>query len=785
VTAASLDNTGRIYLIGSSANQALFDVASSAGFGAAGVLSGYVRLAGDSGIEFTSGQITSLAASAHLGLNGHHAFIEDSTALGSNSALTGLASIGLGAYFELENKAVVSTTGALANDGSVYLDANAGDGGSNLTVVGALTNSQELGIGNGALSASDEVTAASFDNTGKIQLTGSSANQALLDVTGSAGFGAAGVLSGYVRLAGDSAIEFLGGEIDTIGAASQLTLDGNTAFVEDSGAPASNSALTGLANVAGFLDLENGASVSTGSLASSGARYVDYSKGDGGSSLTVDGTLNNSGFLIFGNSSLSSADSVTTSSLVNSNSGLIELIGAAGAQALLDVTAGAAGFGAARTLTGTVQLTGDSAIEFASGQIATIAENGVLQLNGKRAFIEDSTALGSNSALKGLTDVAGALEMYRDVSVTMTGALLDPGSIYLDFPAGTGGSTFSTDGAISDSGTLSIGNSSLSTPSNVTTTALNNSGRIDLTGAGSNQALLDVTTGGAGFGTAGTVTGTVLLTQDSAIEFLNGQISTIGAGSELFLDGDNAFIEDSTALGSNSALTGLTSIEGSLYIENGASMSTGALTNSGVLGVDDFPRDGGSTLSIATGLTNTGTQDIGNDGLSSSDSVAAKSFVNSGTVALTGDGTNFAALDVSGATTNNGAVSITSDTATLAGAVHGAGSFSLSTADLLIDSSVSAGQTIMETGADALTLKHAQDFAGTISGFGTGDTIDATNFVETGTTYNFVENSAGAGGTLTLHDGSLTANILMTGDYSKSNFTLAPDSGTGTLVKFV
>jgi hypothetical protein len=47
VTAASLENTGRIYLNGSCANQALLDVtAGSAGFGAAGVLSGTVRLVG-------------------------------------------------------------------------------------------------------------------------------------------------------------------------------------------------------------------------------------------------------------------------------------------------------------------------------------------------------------------------------------------------------------------------------------------------------------------------------------------------------------------------------------------------------------------------------------------------------------------------------------------------------------------------------------------------------------------------------------------------------------------
>ena len=85
-------------------------------------MSGYVRLAGDSAIEFASGEITSLAAGAHLGLNGNDAFIEDSTAPGSNSALTGLASIGAGALFALHDGAAVSTTGALVNDGHICLD---------------------------------------------------------------------------------------------------------------------------------------------------------------------------------------------------------------------------------------------------------------------------------------------------------------------------------------------------------------------------------------------------------------------------------------------------------------------------------------------------------------------------------------------------------------------------------------------------------------------------------------------------------------------------------------
>ena len=69
------------------------------------------------------------------------------------------------------------------------------------------------------------------------------------------------------------------------------------------------------------------------------------------------------------------------------------------------------------------------------------------------------------------------------------------------------------------------------------------------------------------------------------------------------------------------------------------------------------------------------------------------------------------------------------------------------------NSSVSAGQTISETSADALTLEQAQSFLATISGFGTGDTIDATNFLKTATSYNFTPNSAMTGGTLTLTDG--------------------------------
>jgi hypothetical protein len=154
-----------------------------------------------------------------------------------------------------------TVTAFLDNTGHLFVDHNAGGGGTALNIGGTLTNSGSLSIGNASLSASDEVTAAALDNAGLIRLLGSSANQALLDVAGSAGFGAVGVLSGHVRLYGDSAIEFASGEITSLAAHAQLLLDGSRAFIEDSTAPGSNSALTGLASIGkrAALDLLNGA----------------------------------------------------------------------------------------------------------------------------------------------------------------------------------------------------------------------------------------------------------------------------------------------------------------------------------------------------------------------------------------------------------------------------------------------------------------------------------------------------------------------------------------------
>ena len=93
-----------------------------------------------------------------------------------------------------------STVARTVDDtGHLWVDHGGGEGGTTLNIGGTLTNRRSLRVGNATLSASDEVAAAALDNTGSIHLHGSRADQALLDVAGSAGFGSDGVLSGYVR----------------------------------------------------------------------------------------------------------------------------------------------------------------------------------------------------------------------------------------------------------------------------------------------------------------------------------------------------------------------------------------------------------------------------------------------------------------------------------------------------------------------------------------------------------------------------------------------------------
>ena len=147
-----------------------------------------------------------------------------------------------------------------------------------------------------------------------------------------------------VSLQGDALLDYASGSITAIAAGASLTLNGVDARLADAADITSNSALTMLASNAGTFDLRNGAvlnpiagtnfgntgvfnlmngaSITPGgwnNLTNAGSWNFDTDYGSGGTTLTLAGTLSNSGQLQIGanNNSLSANDTLTVAALAN------------------------------------------------------------------------------------------------------------------------------------------------------------------------------------------------------------------------------------------------------------------------------------------------------------------------------------------------------------------------------------------------------------------------------------------------------------------------------------
>ena len=67
-------------------------------------------------------------------------------------------------------------------------------------------------------------------------------------------------------------------------------------------------------------------------------------------------------------------------------------------------------------------------------------------------------------------------------------------------------------------------------------------------------------------------TGTVFLKNDALLEFESGQITTIDGRCSL--TAPSRGVADAGTLGTNSALTGLTTVPGHFFLRNGATVAT-------------------------------------------------------------------------------------------------------------------------------------------------------------------------------------------------------------------
>jgi hypothetical protein len=200
-----------------------------------------------------------------------------------------------------------------------------------------------------------------------------------------------------------------------------------------------------------------------------------------GTSLSIGGTLINSGTVGIGTDGLFAAVTVNATAINNFIGATLGTLNVAGntshgirftpISATLNIGS-AAGFGTAGVLSGSVNISGNplgtGPIEFASGQITTIALNSELTLSGPDAFIADASNTTSSSALTGLSTITGALNL-DNAPLSVSGALSVGGTMNIDDNdgiRGPGGSSVSVGGMLSNSGSVGLGVSDVSAPTN-------------------------------------------------------------------------------------------------------------------------------------------------------------------------------------------------------------------------------------------------------------------------------------------------------------------------------
>src|SRR5579883_1712288 len=389
----------------------------------------------------------------------------------------------------------------------------------------------------------------------------------------------------------------------------------------------------------------------------------------------------------------------------------------------------------------------------------------------------------------GVTNNGGTVNLSNGATLTTTTDFSNSsGNLEVDLFGGQGGSTLNVGGTLTNSNTVDIGNTGLSSATTVTAAALSNTGTINLTGntSSATQATLNVA-GAAGFGTAGHVTGAVNLQGDALLEFGSGALTNIDSTGSLRLNGAGSRVSIGPGT-TNSALSGLASNAGILTLDNGATVTTTTgLTNSNTIEVDIFFGEGGSTLNVGGTLTNSNTVNIGNTGLSSATTVTAAALSNTGTINLTGNTSSAtqATLNVAGAagfgTAGHvtGAVNLQGDALLEFGSgaltnIDSTGSLRLNGAGSRV--SIGPGTTNsalsgLASNAGILTLDNGATVT-TTTGLTNSNTIEVDIFFgEGGSTLN-------VGGTLT---NSNTVNIGNTGLSSATTVTAAALSNTGTI----
>ena len=630
----------------------------------------------------------------------------------------------------------VTIGGNLTNNGTLNVDAGSGEGGSDLTIDGTLDNSGTVQIGNSKLSAATTLTLGNLINESgaNLELFGSSHQAVTLDITGSASV--AGTL-------------YIGGEVDFVVPGGVFSLTGGVAVVEGTlDAPS--------------IDIEGGTLEGTGTV-----------KGAVGSTAgaIAGGTVGNSS-----PGTLTINGNYVTRSHQSKQGGMstvIELLSGTGAGQVGTIAV----TGVVNLQGGTLQVDAVDGFTLSSGQVF----NNIMtftpgDLQGSFSELEVGNQTGTGTSINlgnGLTlgvlyNVAAGNITLEVVSTPIattdnwtgtTGNWTTPSdwsastpTFYSDVTIGAHSVVTLSQDATIDSLTLNSGatlngsGSSLTVGANVTVhsnaaltlTNLNidgtftDNGSVAISGDGTLDLLQGGTIGATGslaLG-GGTIAG-VSLTADSGSTLSgSGEVDVVfaGAGTVSATGGSWVFT------GTGDSFSGVINGNGGVLIGGASTFSgltiggTVTVTNNSVITETGQVTLGDATSAAATFVNTVGNSyDIAADVGIGAGAAVGSLFENAGTLAKTaGTGTSAFAVDL----TDTGSIGVTSGTLafsgasdSFAGAISGAGTFSLAGGTDALNSGVALMVSSWTTsGSDAATLNENLTFAGTFSS-GAGTTL--------------------------------------------------------------
>jgi hypothetical protein len=453
--------------------------------------------------------------------------------------------------------------------------------------------------------------------------------------------------------------------------------------------------------------------------------------GDGGV-LTNGSTIDTKALIFGGNGVLASSKAAATIR----NFGTIEDDGIAGHQAGVNLKAGGS-------------VTNGSAADTA----ATIA--------GDYAGVGVTTAAGTVTNFGFIESVSNGTQSSAGVYLT-AGGLVTNGSTK-DTGAGITGNvgvltqvaaaTVINDGYVGGAGTMGVG--------------------VDLEAGGlvTNGSMKDTSaringTVGAKINGTGVLTnfGTITGTGGVAVQFLSSTDTlNVEAGSTFVgkVLGDAGLLDLASGVGAINNLTG-----GNVTVSG--SMASTTFINFGTVEIG-----GGASFTVA------GAGNI----------IAGHSLIDAGTLKVAGTLTvgGYMITTATGRTTlasavkNTGTLTVSGGHLTVDGAVTGAGVVHISGGTADFASTFRENVTFTGT-TGVLELAHSETYTGTITGFSKTDTtsLDLRDIAFATATWSYIGTTVS--GVLTVKDGTHTAHIKLSGDYTGSAFTLSKDATGGTRV---